>query len=106
MFFFYFSGGVFDHLCVDTSRVCSFVSFELVHGIAELLHRERRHRVMWLVATVLVAVCLRRWRVELFVEIREHICNIPSVVLVVAPFVLHMCFEAFPASDVDGSRVF
>ena len=26
------SGGVLDHLCVDSSRVCSFASFESVDG--------------------------------------------------------------------------
>ena len=54
------SGGVFDLLSVHTSRVPCFSSFELIGGVVEFLHREGRHRVLWLVATVLVFVCLRR----------------------------------------------
>ena len=34
-------GRVFDHLCVDSSRVCSSASFELVGGVAEFLIRVR-----------------------------------------------------------------
>ena len=40
---------------------------------------------------VVVFVCLRRRRVELFEELCEHIRNVPSVVLVVASLVLSVC---------------
>ena len=50
------SGGVFDCLCVVSSRVGRLASFELVHGGAEFLHRERLHCMVLLLAVVLVFV--------------------------------------------------
>ena len=51
--------------------------FELVDGVAEFLHGERRHCVLQLIVVVLVCV------LELIVELREHICNAcPSYLLV------------------------
>ena len=101
------SGGLFDHICVDSSRVCSFASFELVDGVAEFLHHERRHCVLVLLVIVLVFVfvSLRRGCVEV-VELCEHIRNILSVVLVVASFVQHVCYEYFHAFGFDGCRDF
>ena len=48
------SGRVFDHLSVDSSRVCRFSSFKLVDGAVEFLHRERLHCVLVLLVLVLV----------------------------------------------------
>ena len=52
-------------------------------------------------------VCLRLPGVELPGELREHIRNGPSIVLVGAGFFffLHVCHEDFDASGFDGSRV-
>ena len=50
------SVGVFDHHCVDSSRVRSFASFESIGGVAEFLHRERLHCVLVLLVIVLMFV--------------------------------------------------
>ena len=47
---------IFDHLGVDSSRVCSFASFMLVGGVVEFLHRERLHCVLVLFVLILVFV--------------------------------------------------
>ena len=58
------SGGVSDHLCIESSRVSSFAS-QLVDGVDGVLHRERLHSMSELLVSVLVFVCIRRSRVEL-----------------------------------------
>ena len=45
-------------------------------------------------------------RVELFVELREHIRNALSVVFVGASVVFHVCSEDFLSSGVDRGCVF
>ena len=74
------------------------------HGVVEFLHRERRHRVLELVAVALVFlfVC----GVELLEELREHIRNALPVVLVGANVVLQVRYEDFLVFCFDGSRVF
>ena len=101
------SGGVLDHLYVDTLGVC-IASFELFDGGVELLHGARRHRVLWLVAVVLVFVfvCLCRRGVELRVELRERIRNALSVVIVGARLVSHVGYQNFRARGLDGGGAF
>ena len=65
------SGGVFDHLCVDSSRVCSLASFELSSCIVN------DFIVLVLLFFVLVFVFVRhRWRVKLLAELCEHVRNV------------------------------
>ena len=68
------SGGVFDHLGVDSSRVGRFSSFQLVDGVVEFLHRGRLHCVLVLFVLVLVFVfvLLRRYRAEILEEFFEY----------------------------------
>ena len=70
--------------CVETPRACTTLPlvFELVDGVVEFPHRERRHCVLVVVVLVVILVHLRRRGVELLVELREHIHNGLSVVLV------------------------
>ena len=85
----------------------AFASFELIDRGVEFLHRERRHFVLKFIVVVLAFLFLRlrHSRVELLVELREHIRSVLFVVLVGASFVLHVCYEDLFASGCDGSRV-
>ena len=75
------SGGAFDHLCVDSSRVCSLASFELVDGVAEFLHRELIHCIWYSSSFPRVRVrASSSLTCRAPVELREHVCNVVSCV--------------------------
>ena len=101
------SGGALDRSCIDTFRVCNFASYELIDGVVEFLHRERRHCV-W------VDRSCPRVRVRVSSSscsgaprfTRQPLHNALSDVLVGAGFVLHVSHDDFLAYGVDGSSVF
>ena len=85
--------------CKTISALVSLVSAALhflicFDCVLDFLHREGRHRVLWLDATVLLAVRLRRWCVELLVEPRVFFC------------LCRMSFDARNMSPLNASKNF